>query len=290
MPAIKRNATKKSESENSATVRAADQWPVRRILRSQINPAEYNPRSLSEYARKQLAISLKEFRLAEVLVWNERTGNLVGGHQRLSILDREYGYPGTEYSIEVAVVDLDLKDEKRLNVYLNNRAAQGNFEKDAFAEFMASMPELTLDDIGFTVADIEFEFGDSSFLDNLKSETAPVVQSAEEIAEKRKKMREHRNEEEAKRDAQPESDADYYLMEVFDSATAKEDFLRQAGFPNGARFLSHREREAVGLTSGASSDAKATIDRAVQQIRESEQAPDMPYWRALELIAADWMS
>lgn len=48
-----------------------------------------------------------EFDLVEPLVWNKRTGNLVGGHQRLKIL-KEQG----RTEVEVSVVDLSPIKEK----------------------------------------------------------------------------------------------------------------------------------------------------------------------------------
>ncbi len=58
--------------------------PVHRI-----NPAPYNPRRNlqpgdPEYER--ISRSVWEFGLVEPLVWNERTGTLVGGHQRFKVL------------------------------------------------------------------------------------------------------------------------------------------------------------------------------------------------------------
>jgi len=58
--------------------------PVERI-----NPAPYNPREElkpcdQEY--EKLARSIKEFGYIDPLIWNEQTGNLVGGHQRFNVL------------------------------------------------------------------------------------------------------------------------------------------------------------------------------------------------------------
>jgi ParB-like chromosome segregation protein Spo0J len=60
---------------------------IQKIAISKIKPAAYNPRKDlkpgdPEYLK--LAKSMKEFDLVEPLVWNKRSGNLVGGHQRLA--------------------------------------------------------------------------------------------------------------------------------------------------------------------------------------------------------------
>ena len=54
-----------------------------------INPAPYNPRvdlKSGDPDYEKLQRSIKEFGFVEPLVWNEQTGNLVGGHQRFKIL------------------------------------------------------------------------------------------------------------------------------------------------------------------------------------------------------------
>jgi hypothetical protein len=65
-----------------------EKYEIKTIHRSQINLAKYNPRFIDEKNRKQLEAGLKKHGLVETLVWNERTGNLVSGHQRIQIMDK----------------------------------------------------------------------------------------------------------------------------------------------------------------------------------------------------------
>jgi len=100
-----------------------------------LNPAEYNPRKDlqpgdTEYER--LKASLDRWDLVEPLVWNSRTGHLVGGHQRLKIL-RERG----DTEVEVSVVDLDEQDERALNLALNR--IQGDWDRDLLAGLIAQL-------------------------------------------------------------------------------------------------------------------------------------------------------
>lgn len=93
---------------------------------AELIPAPYNPRKplapgSSQY--RKLKRSLEEFGLVEPLVWNRRTGHVVGGHQRLHLL-RELGW--TE--VPVTTVDLPAEQEKALNVVLNNREAQSDWD------------------------------------------------------------------------------------------------------------------------------------------------------------------
>ena len=80
---------------------------IQKTLINKINPAVYNPRldlKPGDPEYDKLKQSILNFGYVEPLVWNERTGNLVGGHQRLKILI-EQGFK----EVEVSVVDLPLE-------------------------------------------------------------------------------------------------------------------------------------------------------------------------------------
>ena len=103
--------------------------------------ADYNPRRISPEAMQGLDASLRRYGLVEPIVWNERSRNVVGGHQRLEVLRRAGVAEAT-----VTVVDLDEKDERALNVTLNNPKIMGEFTDglDALIEELAAQDaELT---------------------------------------------------------------------------------------------------------------------------------------------------
>lgn len=107
--------------------------PIDRLV-----PAPYNPRRPpTAKARAKLKASLAEFGLVEPLVWNARTGHVVGGHARLAIL-RELGHA----VVPVSVVDLDDDRERALNVVLNNLEAQGRYDPDKLRDVLAGLGEL----------------------------------------------------------------------------------------------------------------------------------------------------
>jgi len=84
---------------------------------SDLHPAPYNPRvSIHDnpVLYKKLKKSLDRFGVVEPIVWNRRTGYVVGGHQRLELL-KERG----DTEVVVSVVDLSENDEKSLNIALN---------------------------------------------------------------------------------------------------------------------------------------------------------------------------
>lgn len=126
---------------------------ITKLPAREINPAAHNPRKDlqpddTEY--KQIEASIDGFGLVEPLVWNRRTGNLVGGHQRFKILVRK-GYE----EIEVSVVDLPLEKEKALNLALNK--AQGAWDKEKLAlllEELTRIPDLDVGTTGFTPIEI----------------------------------------------------------------------------------------------------------------------------------------
>lgn len=90
---------------------------------SDILPADYNPRIISDKALEGLERSIGEFGLVQPLVWNKRTKRLIGGHQRLKVLQKQ-GIVDTN----VIEVDLDETKEKALNITLNNQKIQGEFD------------------------------------------------------------------------------------------------------------------------------------------------------------------
>jgi len=93
---------------------------------SDLTPAPYNPRQSTEKQEKHLKASLEKFGVVEPIIFNKRTGYIVGGHFRVREL-KKLGYK----EIECVIVDLDEEDEKELNIRLN--ANTGEWDWDALA-------------------------------------------------------------------------------------------------------------------------------------------------------------
>jgi DNA modification methylase len=126
---------------------------VQKIGLSEINPAKYNPRKdlkPGDPAYEKLKRSMTEFGYVEPIIWNEETGNIVGGHQRYKILLEE-GH--TE--VECVVVMLPADKEKALNVALNK--VTGDWEIEALADLLHELNEQDFDLslTGFDAAEIE---------------------------------------------------------------------------------------------------------------------------------------
>jgi len=122
--------------------------PIKRI-----KPAKYNPRidlQPGDPDYEKLRRSIEEFDCVEPLVWNKKTGNLVGGHQRLKIL-KERG----DEQVDVSVVDLDPVKEKALNLALNK--IQGDWDMPMLKDLLEELDtgETDMDITGFDTLEIE---------------------------------------------------------------------------------------------------------------------------------------
>lgn len=119
---------------------------IKKVKIEEINPAAYNPRvdlKPGDQDYENLKKSIDTFGLVEPLVLNKRSGNLVGGHQRLKILIAA-GFK----EVEVSVVDLDPTQEKALNLALNK--IQGDWDNEKLATLVEELTKIPDFDIGLT--------------------------------------------------------------------------------------------------------------------------------------------
>lgn len=100
----------------------ANKWKIKKVKFEEVKPWDENPRKISEKAVEGLRESLSRFGYVEPIVFNERTGNIVGGHQRFKVLVEE----GIE-SAMMMVVDMTLEAERAANITLNNPEIEGHF-------------------------------------------------------------------------------------------------------------------------------------------------------------------
>lgn len=94
---------------------------------SELKAAKYNPRKdlrEGDPEFEKLRNSMDAFGYVEPIVWNKRTGNIVGGHQRFKVRKAQ----GVE-SVDVSVVDLDDDHEKALNLALNKISGDWDAKK-----------------------------------------------------------------------------------------------------------------------------------------------------------------
>ena len=127
---------------------------IRKISVDQPKPAKYNPRKdlkPGDPAYGKIRRSLHEFGYVDPVIWNEVTGNIVGGHQRYKVLVAE---GATE--IDCVVVHIENKqEEKALNIALNK--AVGEWEPVALADLLSDLKisGYDLDITGFDAAEVD---------------------------------------------------------------------------------------------------------------------------------------
>lgn len=240
------------------------------LNRSAIHFAGYNPRKITEEAKKTLKRGMKKFGLVGGIVVNKRSGfTVVGGHQRLAVMDdlQKYkeGDASTDYKVRVDVVDLDEPQEKELNILLNNPNAQGNWDYDALASLI---PDIDWKDAGLTDADLnmigvdyllkteeennladEFEQmmapveeGHQQILAEKKAERAAqsdAEKAAEAMMEREQKIQQMKDlKQEVKEKAQAKAEnMDAYVMLSFDSWANKSAFMEKFGYPAEMKFI-----------------------------------------------------
>lgn len=116
-------------------------------------PADYNPRKDlkpgdAEY--EKLKRSIEQFGYVEPVIWNQTTGRVVGGHQRLKVL-MDMGMA----EVDCVVVEMDEDKEKALNIALNK--ISGDWDKDKLALLIADLQGADFDVslTGFEPAEID---------------------------------------------------------------------------------------------------------------------------------------
>lgn len=130
-----------------------DSLEIQKVPASKLNPAAYNPRKDlqpgdAEY--EKLLRSVEEFGYVEPIIWNRRTGNIVGGHQRFKVL-QQLGFS----EIDCVVVDLDEAREKALNIALNK--ISGDWDTEKLADVFRDIEQygISLDITGFELPEID---------------------------------------------------------------------------------------------------------------------------------------
>ena len=232
------------------------------LRRSQIKPAIYNPRTISNEGRKQLKRSIKRYGVVGGIVVNQATGyTIVGGHQKVSVLDELNKYNEVthenDYTLRVELINVDEKTEKSLNIALNNPNIGGQWDYDALARLV---PDIDYQDAGLTAADLNMIGCDfllqteeeSSIADALEDMMAPVTEQKEaekaakqmERAEKVAHMKEVKQQvkDAVQKQAQ---DMDAYLMLSFDTFEAKAAFCERFGYDPYSKFIKGEQFDSI---------------------------------------------
>ena len=198
------------------------------ISRGDIKNAPYNPRLMDEDAKKRLRANIAKHGLVSALTWNKRTGNLVGGHQRLEQLDALE--KNKDYDLTVCVVDVDEREEAALNVQLNNPSLQGDWDMDKLANMAQDFNLDMQEDLGFTQTDIDFLFeGDDRFSELFENP------EREETRDKLNKVKDARA---AGKDMMKDkASPSFYVTVVFENEDARDQFMRDISMPVYEKYI-----------------------------------------------------
>ncbi|QRV09712.1 DNA modification methylase [Bacillus velezensis] len=157
---------------------------IRKVPVEKINLAPYNPRvdlQPGDPEYEALKQSMTRFGAVEPLVWNEKTGNLVGGHQRFKIhMEKK---PRT---LLVSVVNLDESEEKALNLALNK--ISGDWDEGKL-QLLLSELNATFDDItltGFSEEELEdllLDVPEDSEISHVEEDDFDVQEALDNIKE-----------------------------------------------------------------------------------------------------------
>jgi hypothetical protein len=142
--------------------------------------ADYNPRKIVQKDLDKLADSLRKFGTLQPITVNQRTGRVVGGHQRL----KAYAQLGLD-TVDVWYVSLSDVEEKTANLALNNMA--GTWDDDPLKALLLELKDegMNLDFTGFhstelndflkDIPEIDFDAIDKLAGDSPASSSAPVT-------------------------------------------------------------------------------------------------------------------
>lgn len=150
-----------------------------------LQAADYNPRKdlkPGDPEYEKLKRSIEEFGYVEPVIWNKRTGKVVGGHQRLKVL-KDLGH--TE--VDCVVVDLDENREKALNIALNK--ISGAWDDTLLANLLQDLDrsgyDVTL--TGFDLAEAQELFGSGS-MENVHEDEFDADTAFSEVSEPKTKL------------------------------------------------------------------------------------------------------
>ena len=207
--------SKTTPAEKPGSLREAglETFVVEEMHRSKLVAAAYNPRRITDQERDKLKAALSRHGLVAPVVWNSRTGNLVGGHQRILIMDSLMGTK--DYTLQVCKIDVDEAKEREINILLNNSQAGGSFDLDALKHIFED-PAVTIEGAGFSQNDMVSLFGTGVFdtrqqdLEDFAKNLAETSDRYTAVQEKNKKK----------------GGSEHYLVHVFPSGAHVEAFIR----------------------------------------------------------------
>jgi ParB-like chromosome segregation protein Spo0J len=219
-------------------------FTIVKMRRSHLRANPYNPRTITKQARDKLAKGLKRHGLVQPIVFNRRTGHIVGGHQRLEIMDSimfaKKGKSLTtveDYELQVAVIDVDEAKEQEIALLLNAEQAMGEWNTEKMAKVFKDF-SIDLEGTGFSKLDLALMIDDEQ-LAPLTQEVGEGAAAVKEVGEQVdhglkavKAAREVAREKMAKKNR-----TDFFVAFVFGSEEEKRKAMALLGQDEDERYL-----------------------------------------------------
>lgn len=221
---------------------------IERRKLTELSPAAYNPRHKQgpgDVEFEKLKASVQAFGNVEPIVWNKRTGNIVGGHLLYEVLRNE-GASETD----VVTVDLPIEEERLFNIALNR--IKGGWDYNKLSEVLSEFDAIEARLSGFGAQEIMLLMADAEAArDNIYAQ-AETVEAARREAQ-REEPAEWRGEYPAAHPASGEyvdagepggafdEGMSYLVTVVFATAAEANEWLEERGIENrikpGARTV-----------------------------------------------------
>lgn len=238
--APKREVTEQDDQQ----VSKYQSFVVQRVCRKDIHGAEYNPRVIDPDARAKLMVSLKKNGLVEPIIVNKRTMNIVGGHQRLAILDDLED--DNSYHIDVSMIDVSEAVEKQVNIALNADSMRGQYDTEKLMALLTEVQDIYA--TGMDPAELELMgveasvIGDLFDLEKHSKEAQDAVKELEDIGKLKEARKKHISEE------REEQNKENTLVLVFKNGAERARFNRRFGISDYGRYLEGKQvSDALGI-------------------------------------------
>lgn len=249
-----------------------EKYNVETVDRNAIQGAPYNPRQIDAHAKKKLRENIQKTGLLAPIIVNRRSGFVVSGHQRLTALDTLE--KTDQYQLQVAYVDLTPKQEREVNIFMNNESAQGSWDLDALKE-MIEVDNIDVLSAGFEESDLKMMLPDWKGMDaalaDEPDDNAPRSEEESDIeaqAERIRKIKQTKKEGLAK--AREADDTEFFLCIVFRDRKHLDSYMDRLHIDRREKYLSPDKMEAAVRELVASEEQHA---KGPTTAKRSDTAP-----------------
>lgn len=135
-----------------------------------------------------------------------------------------------DYELTVSVVDVDEREEAKLNVLLNNPSMQGDWDLDKLGMMTEDFGLDPIKDLGFTESDVDFLFeGDERFSKLFETQEGEDMRGKlEEIKASKQQSREKLKE---------ANSIQWFTVIVFENEEERKSFHKEIGIPIHEQYI-----------------------------------------------------